>query len=122
MNETDITKMIETGEIKPWENIMVTYEATWNEGPYGDRKVKRTVTRMGFYSPLSNVISVPPRWKMFHAINKGKDYLWPDGWGGDRLKFSEVIDIKPVEYCDCGHPKHMHESEGCRFCMCGKED
>jgi len=71
-------------------NIMVTYKKTMYNG-YGDALGKEVVTKMGFYDPNFDYISVPPAWAKFNGV------LLPNGFGGDHLKLEKVI---KWEYCD----------------------
>ena len=71
-------------------DVMITYKKTYYTGAYGEKKVKKTVTKRGFYLKIFNNFSVPDEWAMFNGV------LLPHGFGGDTIKIKDVI---KWEYC-----------------------
>lgn len=84
----------------PYLNIWVTYEKqTYNAWGTTTGAPKIIVTKRGFYCPnserneLTYDVAIPPGWQNF-TFSNGTTSLLPHGWGGDRLKWDQVISWK----------------------------
>ena len=77
----------------PFRNVLITYEKTFREGPYGIRKRKAVTTRLGFLSNLWGKVefAVPPGWAEWNGS------VLPNGWGGDKVPLDKVISWRHVK-------------------------